>query len=102
MIDRDRIRRAVFAAIDELNLQVPPERHLEKSPDAVLFGPSSRLTSLNLVSLILKTEQQVAEAFDVTLTLVSENAMSRTSSPFQTVGTLIEYVAQLLEEGADA
>ena len=53
MSNRESIIRLIYEAIDEFNLQHPPEERLEKSAESVLFGPSGRLDSLGLVDLIL-------------------------------------------------
>src|SRR5262245_41525642 len=63
-----------------------------KSP---LFGQDGVLDSVGLVSLIVAIEQSVEESHGVTLTLASEKAMSRRSSPFATVGTVVNYLEQL-------
>ena len=98
MLDNEKIVQAIFDAIDEINEQFPEDKQLKKSIDTVLFGESGKLDSLGLVNLIVTTEQQLEEIFDVTLTLADEKAMSQKNSPFRTVGTLSEYISKLLEE----
>jgi acyl carrier protein len=63
-----------------------------------LFGPQSALDSLGLVNVLLEVEQAVAERIGVTITLASEEALSRSKSPFRTAGTLAEYLVSLLNE----
>lgn len=86
----------IFEAIDEVNeaLDIP----VEKSEKTVLFGSDSSLDSMGLVSLIVTVERLVDEKFSKTITLASEKAFSRSSSPFRTVETLSEYVDELLSE----
>ena len=63
MSNRERIIRLIYEAIDEFNLQHPPEERLEKSAESVLFGPSGRLDSLGLVDLILACTGRPQVAF---------------------------------------
>lgn len=69
---------------------------------AALVGPHAVLTSLGLVSFITDCEAEVAEIYDVELSLVNENALSRRNSPFRTVETLADYALELVRSGVDA
>ena len=95
---QERIAEAIFAAIDEINEQLPAELQLTRTTDTVLFGESGALDSLGLVNLIVATEEQLEVQLEVSLTLASEKAMSQKNSPFRTVKSLTEYIAQLMEE----
>lgn len=53
---------------------------------------------MGLVSLIVTVERLIEEKYDKTVTLASEKAFSRSSSPFRTVQTLSEYISELLAE----
>ena len=93
------IVKILYAAIDDLNLQLPPEQQLEKSTATVLFGDGGRLDSLGLVTFIVAAEQKLTESAGISLTLADEKAMSRRNSPFRTVGTLAAYIGERLAEG---
>lgn len=97
---RASVRVAVFAAVAEINEQLPPERPLEAVEEMVLFGEGGVLDSLGLVNFIVATEQQVEERLGLALTLADERAMSLDRNPFATIGTLIDYAAELAEEAA--
>lgn len=86
----------IYEAIDELNdtLDFP----IEKSDCTQLFGSESKLDSMGLVSLIVTVERLIDEKYGKTVTLASEKAFSRSSSPFRTVQTLSEYISELLAE----
>lgn len=100
-VNLNQVRELVFAAIDELNEQ--RDAPLPKDDDTVLFGRDAQLDSLGLVNLVVAIEEQVADAFDVSLSLADEDALAQESSPFHTVGTLTAYVCSRLErEGAGA
>ena len=76
-------------------------KQIEKQTDVMLFGDGGVLDSLGLVNLITLIEEHVEDEYDLTITLADEKAMSRKTSPFRTVGSLIEYVSELLEENQD-
>lgn len=98
MSDHERIIKAVYLAVDELNKQLPKGVHLEKSLDADLYGKTGKLESIDVVSLMIEVEDQIKAEFGVSITIADERAMSQQNSPFLTLGTLTEYLAQLLKE----
>jgi acyl carrier protein len=98
MDQRDRITKAVFDAIDDLNQQLPEGRKLGKNWDTVLYGRGGHLDSLQLVHLVVATEQGLEEEFNRVVVLADEKAVARGRSPFQTVGSFVEYIASRLQE----
>jgi acyl carrier protein len=97
---RASVRSAVFAAVDEINEQQPPEGRLEPAEETALFGEGGVLDSLGLVNFIVATEQELEEHLQLSVTLADERAMSQSTSPFATIGTLIDYTVTLAEEAA--
>jgi acyl carrier protein len=57
-----------------------------------LYGPQGRLDSLALVSVIVEVEQLLAQELDISLTLVSDKAMSARHSPFATIASFADHV----------
>ena len=100
MAEKEKIQQLIFEVIDENNTQVPEDEQLEKSIDSVLSGESGKLNSLGLVNFIVAIEQKIGEQFDTTITLADEKALSQRNSPFRSVGTLVDYILQLLKENA--
>lgn len=98
MIDRERIAKAIFQAVDEVNQIFPKELRLKKSSETVLFGKKESLDSLGFVNLIVAVEHKIEEEFGIIITLADERAMSQNDSPFNTLGTLSDYISLLLEE----
>src|SRR5258708_24542330 len=96
MPERERVVRAIYGAVDELNKQLPKGVQVEKSLDAPLYGSSSKLESIDLIGFIIEVEEKVKEEFGVPITIADEKAMSQKHSPFLTLGSLTEYVADLL------
>jgi acyl carrier protein len=94
----ERITKAVFAAVDELNEQLPAGVHVEKSLDAPLYGTSGKLESLDFVTLIMEVEEKLNAEFGTDITIADEDLLSKEKSPFSSLGTLIEYLQDLLKE----
>lgn len=97
-MDRSAILNLIYAAIDDVNPALPPDRQIEKSPDTQLFGRGSRLDSLGLVNLVVATEARLMDSGEA-VSLADERAMSQKQSPFRTVETLCDYIAAVLQEG---
>ncbi len=95
-IEKKRILRAIYGALDDINRRLPAEQQVEKKPEAALFGPKGRLDSLGLVTLMAAVEEKVEEEFAAVITLASENAVSKNNNPFETVTSLTDYIASLL------
>jgi acyl carrier protein len=98
MAERERIVTAVYAAVDELNSQLPPGVTVEKSLDAQLYGGSGKLESLDFVTLVMEVEEKINAEFGTSMTIADENLLSKEKSPFSTLGTLIEYLAETLKQ----
>jgi hypothetical protein len=97
MIKKEQIKELVFNAIDELNQQMKSDEQMDKSEMLVLFGPSATLDSLGFINLITTIEENIEDELDLIVTIIDEKAMSREDSPFLTVGTLIEYLLELVK-----
>lgn len=98
MPNDERISKAVFAAVDELNEQMPKGAQIEKSLDATLYGTSGKLESLDFVTLIMEVEEKINKEFGTDITIADENLLSKQKSPFSTLGTLIDYLQDLLSK----
>lgn len=96
-MERSAILNLIYAAIDEVNPALPPDRQIDKSPETQLFGRDSRLDSLGLVNLVVATEARLMDS-GAAVSLADERAMSQKQSPFRTVGTLCDYIAAVLQE----
>ena len=74
------IKRAIEEICRKERIEIVDDRLLEN------------VRSLALVNLVLAME----DVFELKQSLVSENAFSRTKSPFRTLTTLAEYIGGLL------
>src|SRR5215467_7914234 len=98
MAHNERIAKAVYAAVDEVNQQLPAGVEIEKTLDAPLYGASGKLESLDFVTLIMEVEEKINSEFGTNITIADENLLSKEKSPFSTLGTLIDYLQELLQE----
>jgi acyl carrier protein len=102
MATDERVSKAVFSAVDELNKQLPAGVSVEKSLDAPLYGAGGKLESLDFVTLIMEVEEKINAEFGTDITIADENLLSKAKSPFSTLRTLIEYLEELLEQSGSA
>lgn len=70
-------------------------------PDSPLIGAGRIVDSIGLVTLLVSVEEQLASQFGRSVSLMDDRAMSQTRSPFRTIGTLAEYLSQILNENHD-
>jgi acyl carrier protein len=102
MASDERIRTAVFSAVDELNSQLPTGITVEKSLDVPLYGAGGKLESLDFVTLIMEVEEKINAEFGTDITIADENLLSKEKSPFSTLRTLIEYLHELVKPPAES
>jgi acyl carrier protein len=62
---------------------------------SLLGGP---LDSVNVVSLIVELEEEIADCCGVSITVADDLAMSQQRSPFRTIGSLADYIQGLMTE----
>ena len=95
MGNEEKITRAVFAAVDDLNEQGV---EVAKSLDAPLYGAAGKLESLDFITFITKIEENINAEFGTDITIANENLLSKQKSPFANLRTLIEYLGELVKK----
>lgn len=91
----DLVHRCLVELCEEQALEAPAG----VGPDTALFGPDGLLDSIALVSLVVAVEEAVEDAHGVSVTLADQRALSRSKSPFRTVGALAAYCRERIEAG---
>lgn len=93
---KDQIINLIVRAFEEIqedypnvNLEDPPE----KTP---LFGKRSTLDSLGLVNLIVCVEEAILNELDKEIVIADDRAMSKTVSPFLSIGSLARHIEKVL------
>ena len=98
MTDIAQITDSLLRAVDEVNQELPQDKQVPRSRDSVLFGNQARVDSLTLINLVILAERHIEKDFGRMIVLADERAMMEEKSPFQTIGTMADYVARLLRE----
>ena len=92
-----RARTVIAAAISEVNSQQANGAELNGADETPLLGPGGVADSLLLVNLIVAVEQELEDATGNYVSLVDNDTVLGEDGPFQTVGSLIAFVAGKLE-----
>ena len=66
--------------------------------EMILFGAGATIDSLTLVSLIVDLESKISEIFLIDISLTDDRAMTREISPFDTFGSLRDYIEELISK----
>ncbi len=97
-VDKNKIQNIIIGCLKEyLESQ---DIEIELNGSTPLFSSESVLDSMGLVNIIIDIESRLLDE-DLEVTLASEEAMSRTKSPFRTISTLTDFVYKKLEEKND-
>lgn len=98
MKDFNGIYELIIETISTYNEDMDEKINLEMGKDTPLFGDKGGLSSMALVSLMVEIEQAVEEKYEKTITIADEKAFSQSRSPFRTIGSLCDYIADLLND----
>ncbi len=94
----NKIFEIVIATINEFNEESDNKIDISNGRESELFGGNSEVDSLELVNLIVEIEENISEKFNKNITITSEKAMSRKTSPFINIGTITDYIEEILNE----
>lgn len=101
MTEKEKILNCIYKALDEVNEQLSDDQQLEKTPETVLLGNSGKLESIDLVNILVATEDYLEEEFSMPISITDEKAVSEKNSPFTTIETLSDFISDLLKENSD-
>lgn len=94
---KDKVRQIVLACCQEHNDVSDAQIDIGSGDSAALFGVGGALDSIALVSLIVAVEQAIEAELDVLVTLADDKAASQKTSPFRTVGALVDYTTACVD-----
>lgn len=92
----------VYRTVDEVNAELEDDVQIDKDTEAVLYGRGAKIDSMTLVSFIVAVEDHLHDELGLSTTLANESAMSMERSPFKTVGSMIDYVVDVVGEAPNA
>jgi acyl carrier protein len=95
-MEKQTITAVVIDAVqDYLESQEDDGAQVSVQESTVLFGGDAALDSLGLVSVIVDIELRFRDQGFDEFTLTSGEIITRTDSPFRTVSTLVDFIAEL-------
>ena len=94
----NKIFEIVITTINEFNEESDNKIDISNGRESELFGGNSTVDSLELVNLIVEIEENISDKFNKNITITSEKAMSRNTSPFINIGTITDYIEEILNE----
>jgi hypothetical protein len=97
ILDKGGAIALVYAAVDEVNKQLPRSNRLEKAAATLLYGPGGHLDSLGLVNLLVNTEEKIAATCGVEVSLVEEVG-SDVHNYVGTIESFSEFVRTVIEK----
>lgn len=95
---KERIFEIIASAVRDIGEEMEIESLQQVNEKTKLFGSGGALDSLSLVSLIADVEEKIVDAFERSIVLADERAMSQRTSPFRDVESLCAYVEKLLND----
>jgi hypothetical protein len=97
--NRDRLQRLVLASLADEG--VPVEELAKDASEMRLIGQRALVKSIGLVAVLVGVEERLFEELGIRVSLMDEQALSQSRSPFRSVATLVDYLElRLSERGA--
>lgn len=97
MADTRQILNAIYQAVDEVNLLLPPDKRLAKAETTPIVGAGAALDSLGFLNFILLSESKINETCASQVNLAERLLENATGEPPQTLGALATLVGSLQE-----
>ena len=92
----NKVIKTILETINEYNDGLSKNDQISSNLDSSIYGGSSNLDSMGLVSFIVGLEQSIEDKFDQSISLADEKAMSQKSSPYKNINSLADYILKLL------
>lgn len=97
-MNKEKILEIVIENIENLIETFPEEDRFEISENTILFGSTSHIDSLSLVSIIVDLEAYFSDVYELEISLTNDRAMTRYINPFVSVKTLVDYIYEIINE----
>jgi acyl carrier protein len=98
----DAVFKVLYESISELNLQLPQNKRIEKSPATILSGEGGKLDSLSLANFIVIAEQKLEDAFGFRVDLTEDDPFSPATGHFRTLQSLATYFSTLVRRNSES
>ena len=93
---KNKVIKTIIVTINEYNDGLSKNDQISSDLSSSIYGGSSNLDSMGLVSFIVGLEQNIEDKFDQSISLADEKAMSQKTSPYQNINSLADYILKLL------
>lgn len=97
-ITRKKVLNIIENAIREVSESMDKDLSDILSEGTRIFGGDSPFDSMGVVNIIIRVEEGILEIYNVSVSLADERAMSRSRSPFRSIGTLADYIMEVLNK----
>ena len=94
-MDKEQLIDSMLELMQEVLEDEGVEDTVQATRASPLLGADAIAGSLRLVSFIADFEMLIEDSYGLELSLVSEEALSRSKSPFRTIETLADYTLEL-------
>jgi acyl carrier protein len=93
---KENIVKIILDSIEIINSNLEKKLPVDLREKCPIYGITDGVDSISLVSLISIVEDFLENELNISLIIANEKAMSRKNSPFLNVGTLAEFVCDLI------
>lgn len=94
---KDDILKIILAGVNIINANLERKLPVNLMQECPLYGANDGIDSISLVSLISILEDSIERDLGISVIIANEKAMSRKNSPFLNVGTLTNFIYELIE-----
>ena len=94
-MSNQKILEALYAAVDVVNEQLPPQAQLGKTAETIITGDDAGFDSMGLISFILAVESQTEGLFSQPLNLAENLLASEASHLPETLNELADLITGL-------
>jgi len=95
-INTEDIERLIYSCVDEINNNLPIDRQLSKTPQAILLGEGGVLDSLSLITLLVSVEEALKMHKGVSCFVLDEEQMTNPDGHYHTIRRLSEWIVAKL------
>ena len=82
----------VYSAIEFLNEELAGKESLKPQGETILIGPDSDLSSLQIINLVIRVEEEVTIFLGVDIKLTDDESIFNPDGPLRTVKAFIDYL----------
>ena len=92
MLTKERCLELVYESLGDINAGRAPEFKVVLQPDTKLLGEEGSLSSLDVVDLIVKVEEELSVRLNRQVTLLDEQLLCQESPPLRDIASLAGFL----------